>query len=182
MWSARALTAQPGQEGRHHELGFVFRETVNARPEIDAGQRDAARAHVGDGARPIEKPGSPVQGKLGLPSSTLNFDIKNGCLGFLTALDVAGSLIDLGRIGSALIVAGEISRGIVDATIARLLLPTSTLAQYRAQFVSLTLGSAACAVVLTRADAGLPACHRLVRSFNVAAAEHHACASARPSR
>lgn len=114
-----------------------------------------------------------VHGKLGLSSSTLNFDIKNACLGFLTAMDIAASLIDLGRIGTALIVAGEVSRDIVDATIERLLQPTSTLQMYRSQFVSLTLGSAACAVVLTRDDAGLSSCHRLIRSFNVAAGEHH---------
>jgi acyl-CoA:acyl-CoA alkyltransferase len=114
---------------------------------------------------------SAVHGKLGLPVSALNFDIKNACLGFLTAMDVAATLIDAGRIGTALIVAGEISRDIVDATVARLLEASSTLSMYREQFVSLTLGSSACAVVLTTSD--VAGSHRLIRSYNVAAGEHH---------
>jgi acyl-CoA:acyl-CoA alkyltransferase len=115
-----------------------------------------------------------VHGKLQLSRGCINFDIKNACLGFVTAMDVAATLIDAGRIGVALVVAGEVSRDIVEATIARLQQPSTTMASYRSQFVALTFGSAGTAVVLTHKDAGARERHRLVRSYTVADGAHHA--------
>lgn len=114
-----------------------------------------------------------VHGKLGLARACLNFDLKNACLGFVSALDLAGTLIDSGRVGVVLVVAGEVSREIVDATIARLQHPDATLHDYRTQFVSLTLGSAGCAAVVAHSDAGFRQHHRLLRSYSVADGTHH---------
>jgi 3-oxoacyl-[acyl-carrier-protein] synthase III len=115
-----------------------------------------------------------VAGNLGVGRGTLNFDVRNACLGFMTALDVAATFIDAGRVRRALIVVGETSRGILDKTVARLLHDSATLDTYRAEFVSLTLGSCGVGVVVGHADLARTRRHRLVRSFWVAGPEHHA--------
>jgi acyl-CoA:acyl-CoA alkyltransferase len=114
-----------------------------------------------------------VHAKLGLPRSAINFDVKNACLGFVTAMDIAATMIDAGRIGVALVVAGEVSRAMTEATIARLQEPTATTQMYRDQFVALTFGSSATAAVLTHRDAGMREQHRLLRSYTVADGTHH---------
>ena len=48
-----------------------------------------------------------VHAALGLPSSCLNFDITNACLGFVNGMQLAASLIDSGQIDYALVVNGE---------------------------------------------------------------------------
>lgn len=115
-----------------------------------------------------------VAGALGVGRGTLNFDVRNACLGFMSAIDLAASLIDSGRIRRALIVVGEASRGILEATIARLLDPGATVETYRAEFVSLTLGSCGVGIVVGHEDLPGRRAHRVVRSFSVAGPEHHA--------
>jgi len=115
-----------------------------------------------------------VAGVLGVGRGTLNFDVRNACLGFMSALDLAASLIDSGRIRRALIVVGEASRGILEATVARLLDENATVETYRAEFVSLTLGSCGVGIVVGRDDLPGRRRHRVVRSFSVAGPEHHA--------
>src|SRR3954451_21794272 len=46
---------------------------------------------------------SAVHHALGLPTSALNFDLSNACLGFVNAMQLAGTMIDSGQIGYALI-------------------------------------------------------------------------------
>jgi 3-oxoacyl-[acyl-carrier-protein] synthase III len=115
-----------------------------------------------------------VAGNLGVARSTLNFDVRNACLGFLTAIDVAAGMIESGRVRRALIVVAESSRPILEATIARLVDDASTVQMYRDQFVSLTLGSAGIGVVIGHVDEARRRSHRVRHSFWVAAPEHHA--------
>jgi len=61
-------------------------------------------------------------------------------------------MLERGQIDYALIVNGENSREINDATIKRLLEPGVTRNQFKAEFASLTLGSGSAAMVLSRAD------------------------------
>ncbi|PMD04453.1 3-oxoacyl-ACP synthase III, partial [Brevibacterium paucivorans] len=42
---------------------------------------------------------------IGLPSSAMNFDIANACLGFVNAMAVAATMIESGAIEYALVVA-----------------------------------------------------------------------------
>ncbi|KNC18543.1 3-oxoacyl-ACP synthase [Arthrobacter sp. RIT-PI-e] len=53
---------------------------------------------------------------LGLPSSAMNFDLANACLGFVNGMTLAANMIDSGQIKYALIVAGEDSRRAQEAT------------------------------------------------------------------
>lgn len=114
-----------------------------------------------------------VQGKIGLGRECINFDIGSACLGFLQGASVAASMIDRGEINHALIVDGENSRLIVENTIKNLQGDDVTEAAFREQFASLTLGSGAAAMVLSKAepDDGQP---RFLGGMSMSATQHHA--------
>jgi 3-oxoacyl-[acyl-carrier-protein] synthase-3 len=109
---------------------------------------------------------------LDLPPSALNFDIANACLGFVNGIQVAANMIDAGQIKYALIVAGESSQQVQEATIERLQRVDATRDDIRNQFATLTLGSGAAAMVLGNAD-DHPQGHRLVGGVSRAATQHH---------
>ena len=113
-----------------------------------------------------------VHNMLDLPSSCLNFDLANACLGFLNAIQVAGSMIDGGQIDYALIVDGEGSRHTQEATLDRLSGPDTTVSDLFAEFASLTLGSGAAAMVLGRHSEN-PGSHRVVGGISQADSSHH---------
>jgi 3-oxoacyl-[acyl-carrier-protein] synthase-3 len=110
---------------------------------------------------------------LDLPSNCLNFDLANACLGFLNAIQVAGSMIDSGQIEYALIVDGEGSRHTQEATLDRLSSEDATVSDLFAEFASLTLGSGAAAMVLGRHSEN-PGSHRVVGGISQADSSHHA--------
>lgn len=112
-----------------------------------------------------------VHHRLGLPSSCMNFDIGNACLGFMNAMHVAATMLDAGTIDYALIVDGEGSRYTQETTIARLRQPTATAMDVFNEFASLTLGSGAAAMVLARTDLH-PEAHRIVGGTARAATQH----------
>jgi len=93
-----------------------------------------------------------VHGNLGLAEHCLNFDVGNACLAFLNGMDIASRMIERTEIDYALIVDGESSRPITEATIERLLKPDVDAEQFRAEFASLTLGSGAAAMILARKE------------------------------
>ena len=112
-----------------------------------------------------------VHHRLGLPSSCLNFDIGNACLGFMNAMHVASSMLDTGLVNYALIVDGEGSRYTQELTIERLRQPEATDLDVFAEFASLTLGSGAAAMVLARTDRH-PDAHRVLGGTARAATQH----------
>ncbi len=93
-----------------------------------------------------------VHGNLGLADYCLNFDVGNACLAFLNGMDIASRMIERTEIDYALIVNGESSRPITEATIERLQDPEVGAEQFRAEFASLTLGSGAAAMILARKE------------------------------
>ena len=93
-----------------------------------------------------------VHGNLGLHERCLNFDIGNACLAFLNGMDVAARMIERGEVEYALIVDGESSRPITEATIHRLLEPGIKEQQFRAEFASLTLGSGSAAMIMCQRE------------------------------
>ena len=113
---------------------------------------------------------------LGLPGTALNFDISNACLGVLSGMTMAANMIELGQIEAALVVSGENSRPLMENTVAHLLADTKmTRQQFKDAFASLTIGSAAAAVVLTR-DSVSRAKHRFLGGASVAnTAYNHLC-------
>lgn len=114
---------------------------------------------------------SLVHGNLGLADTCLNYDIGNACLGFVNAMADMGMMIDLGLIDYGLIVDGENSRQVVEATLARLQHPDTTPEDFRDQFATLTLGSGAVAMILCRWDLATSG-HRINGSVTRAATRH----------
>ena len=107
---------------------------------------------------------------LGLPSSAVNFDIANACLGFVNGMTLASQLIDAGQIEYAVIIDGEDADEIQDNTIERLGRPDIGRKEFMSEFASLTLGSGAAAAVLGRTDAN-PNGHRILGGVTRAATQ-----------
>ena len=113
-----------------------------------------------------------VHHELGLPTSCLNFDLSNACLGFVNGMQLAGMMIDSGQIDYALIVDGEGSRTVQERTLARLQSESTTVADLFSDFATLTLGSGAAGMVMGRADRH-PEGHVFVGGVGRAATEHN---------
>jgi 3-oxoacyl-[acyl-carrier-protein] synthase-3 len=113
-----------------------------------------------------------VHDELDLPTSCLNFDLSNACLGFVNGMQLAGTMIDSGQIEYALIVDAEGSRTIQERTIARLQDPATEATDILSDFATLTLGSGAAGMVLGPADRH-PEGHVLVGGISRAATEHN---------
>ncbi|WP_238385293.1 3-oxoacyl-ACP synthase III [Nesterenkonia muleiensis] len=115
-----------------------------------------------------------VHHELGLPSSAMNFDITNACLGFVNAMTLASSLIDAGQARYVLIVNGEDARKVQDATVERINSLEQSLSRedFMSEFASLTLGCGAAAAVIGPADAH-PEGHRIIGGVTRAATQHH---------
>ncbi|MEP7333313.1 MAG: 3-oxoacyl-ACP synthase III [Terracoccus sp.] len=113
-----------------------------------------------------------IHHNMGMPTSCINFDLANACLGFVNGMQLAASMIDSGQIDYAVIVNGESSRHTQEVTLARLAGPDATADDVMSQFATLTLGSGAAAMVLGRADRH-PEGHRIVGGVTRAGTEHH---------
>ena len=113
-----------------------------------------------------------VHHRLDLPTSCLNFDVGNACLGFINGMQIAAAAIDAGQIDYALIVDGEGSRYTQETTIKRLQQPTVEAADVFAEFASLTLGSGAAAAVIGRMDEH-PDAHRLIGGVARSGTQHN---------
>lgn len=103
---------------------------------------------------------SIVHGRMELPPEAVNFDLGNACLGFLNGMNLVATMIEHGEIDHGLVVAGETSRFAMESTIARLAGPEATRHMFHEQFATLTVGSGAVAMVLSRADG--PGGHRFL--------------------
>ncbi|WP_419818371.1 3-oxoacyl-ACP synthase III [Glaciibacter flavus] len=109
---------------------------------------------------------------LGLPSSAINFDVANACLGFVSGMSLAASMIDSGQIRYAIVVNGEDADEIQDTTIRRLLTRDVNRDDFMSEFASLTLGSGSAAAILGRADEH-PTAHRVLGGVTRAATQFH---------
>jgi 3-oxoacyl-[acyl-carrier-protein] synthase-3 len=89
-----------------------------------------------------------VHGNLGLPSNSLNFDVGNACLGFMSGISVVANMIELGQIEAGLVVVGESSRDVTMSTAKRLARDDATFEDFRGNLATLTLGSGSCAMLL----------------------------------
>ena len=89
--------------------------------------------------------------KLGLGTDTLNFDVSNACLGIASGMMVLAGMLESGLIDCGMAVTGENGGPLVDNTVLRLNADQSMTRQsLKHEFASLTIGSAAAAVILTR--------------------------------
>ena len=109
--------------------------------------------------------------QLGLAETCMNFDLGNACLAFVNGMDMVGNMIERGQVDYGILVDGETSRQITEATIKRLQNPEIDESTFRENFASLTLGSGAAAMVLGRSDFA-PEGHPFKGSVNLAATQH----------
>lgn len=112
-----------------------------------------------------------VHGRLGLRSSAMNFDVGNACLGFLSGMTVVANMIELGQIQVGLVVAGEGSREVTQSTLRILGQANADMQTYKDNLATLTLGSGAVAMVLTRRELST-AGHRLLGGVTRSATHH----------
>ena len=120
-----------------------------------------------------------VHPKLGLAPDALNFDVGNACLGFINGMALTAAMIERGDIDHGIVVDGESARVVVESTIARLADPACDRDLFRSSFATLTLGSGAAAMLLSRremADDGHPF-HGVVSR---AATEHNELCQGQP--
>ena len=115
---------------------------------------------------------SIVHGAMGLPETAVNFDVGNACLGFLNGMNVVAAMIERGEIDHGMVVNCETSRFTMESTIARLAQDDCTEETFREQFATLTLGSGAVAMVLSRDDEGTG--HRFLGGLSRAMTKHAA--------
>ena len=113
-----------------------------------------------------------VHRQLGLGTACVNFDLSNACLGFVNGMQLAALMIDSGQIDYALIVDGEGSRRLQEATIQRLQRPQTTKDDVFDSFASLTLGSGGAAMVLGRASTHSSG-HRFIGGVSRAATQYN---------
>jgi len=114
---------------------------------------------------------SLVGGDLGVGAGCANFDVGHACLGFMTGMLTVANLIELGQIEVGLVVAGESSRKVTQATVRRLLQSSSDFGTFRDNLATLTLGSMGVAALLVherRARCG----HRLLGGVSRASTRH----------
>ncbi len=93
-----------------------------------------------------------IHGNLELSPFCRNYDIGNACLGFVDGITDIMMMLEAGKIKYGLVVNGESSREPIEATIKRLQDPELSMATYRENFATLTLGSGAVAMILTHKD------------------------------
>ncbi len=109
---------------------------------------------------------------LGLPSSAVNFDVANACLGFINGMSLAAGMIESGQIRYALVVDGEDADAVRHSTVERLLREGVSRDDFLLVFATLPLGSGSAAAVLGRADEH-PAGHRVLGGVTRAATRFH---------
>ena len=90
-----------------------------------------------------------IHKNLKLPQHCINFDLSNACLGMISGIEVARAMIKTKRAKKALLVSGEIGYPLLQETIKFLKNPNLTRRQFKENFSSLTIGSAASAIVLS---------------------------------
>lgn len=122
-----------------------------------------------------------VHDAMGLPSTAMNFDITNACMGFVNGMQTAAAMIDSGQVRYAVVVGAEDIRSTTQKTIERLARPEATRQDYLEEFATLTLGSGAVAAVLGRADEH-PEGHRLLGGVSRSGTEHQNLCVAREGR
>ncbi len=158
-------------------VSFVDAAALAGRKAIDAAGIDPERIGLlidTSVCRERLEPSSSVSvhQALELPSSCINFDLSNACLGFMNAMQIAGNMIDSGQIEYALIVDGEGSRYTQERTLQRLARPETEIGDLFAEFATLTLGSGGAGAVLGSYERH-PEGHEVLGGIARADTSHH---------
>ncbi len=96
---------------------------------------------------------SIVHEKLGLSPACMTYDLSNACLGAINGMSMVAHMIELGHIEAGLVVTAELAEELHESTIQECLhTKRFTRADFKRHFATLTIGSGAAAVLLTRDD------------------------------
>ncbi|MGP0630363.1 3-oxoacyl-ACP synthase III [Nitrospina sp. 32_T5] len=151
-------------------------EDALARTPLDRKKIDALIC--GSVSRDFLEPAtaSVVHHNLKLNPDSIFYDVSNACLGVLNGMVQVANMIDRGQIRAGLIVSGENGGPLVDHTIETLLAdPNPTRSKIKTAFASLTIGSAAVAVLLAHKDLATTG-HRLTGgAYRSATQFNHLC-------
>jgi 3-oxoacyl-[acyl-carrier-protein] synthase-3 len=112
-----------------------------------------------------------VGGDVGVASNCVNFDVSHACLGFMTGMLTVANMIELGQIECGLVVAGEGSRQVTDATVQRLLQPGVDFRTFGENLPTLTLGSMGVAALLVHEKHSAHG-HQLLGGAALSATQH----------
>ncbi len=165
------------------ERRFWERDPVLAEHAANAGADALRRANVaseqigmliygGVGRDHLEPATScEVAARLGLSDHAIILDISNACLGVLNGMLLVANAIEMGQIEAGLVVSCETSRHIIEQTIGELL-QESDMERIRTGLATLTGGSGAVGVLLTRKEISNTT-HRLEGGAIRNATEHH---------
>jgi len=114
---------------------------------------------------------STIHHKLGLDSTCRFFDVVNACVAFLDGITVIADMIELGRIDTGMVVAGEGSREVTLATIDAFLREMPSRKHFYEYLVPLSLGSGSVAMILRHRDKSSSG-KRLIGGYSLTASEH----------
>lgn len=114
-----------------------------------------------------------VHNNLGLPETSMAFDITNACVGFSNGIAILGNLIETGVVKAGLLISGENNANITNATF-RLMQdnPEMNREELLKLMPTFTLGSGATAMVLCHKDLASTS-HRLHGCVAHSASVHH---------
>jgi 3-oxoacyl-[acyl-carrier-protein] synthase-3 len=148
------------QERRFFDKGVFPSQVSSLAGEHALSKTKIDRKHIGclisgSVCRDFLEPAtaSVIHHNLKLPRNSHVFDISNACLGVLNGMVMVANMIEMGQIKAGLIVSGENGGPLVETTIETLLAdPNPTRAKIKTAFASMTIGSAAVAVMLVHKD------------------------------
>lgn len=106
-----------------------------------------------------------VHHALGLRPDACNFDLSNACLGMASGIATLAAMVEAGMIRTGLAVSGENAGPLLRSTVDHLNRARYNRRDFRPHFASLTIGSAATAVIVTTPDR---APHRLLATTTLA--------------
>ncbi|MEM9693719.1 MAG: 3-oxoacyl-ACP synthase III [Myxococcota bacterium] len=113
-----------------------------------------------------------VHHALGLADTCANFDVSNACLAFLNGMDLVAQMIEAGRIEHGLIVVGESSRPVVEATVARFAHAPPQSDRHPPQIATRPRGAGAAAMLLSHRRHA-PEGHAFRGTVTLADTRHH---------
>lgn len=177
------LEAMTGiQERRWWDIGFSVREgaVLAGKKALDHSfersglvPEDIGMLVYGGVCRENLEPATAcgVSHGLGLGPNAMIYDVSNACLGVINGMVQVASAIELGQIRAGMVVSCESAREIVMSSINRLL-NAADMDTFKKCIATLTGGSGAVAVILTRNDLSASG-HRLLGGAVRSAAEHY---------
>jgi acyl-CoA:acyl-CoA alkyltransferase len=122
-----------------------------------------------------------VHGNLKLSPHCISFDVGNACLGFSNGIHIAATMIEGGQVDYVLVVAAEKANECASTTINRLVQDNTSHEEVRNQLATLTIGSGAAAMIISRSDLS-PSGHPIRGLITLSATEHNRLCCGWPDR